>query len=147
MATSVLMALKRRPVSVNDRDVGIEGEWIDPALKGPEKSLAEAALDAVLSKEKLKEMGYAVLPLDDPPENASMTVGAVRMCDRCKKQYTVKDILDDDKDPIACTYHPGRLGARTMQFGNAEKKVGNAIRLILFLQATRSDSTPAVTRG
>jgi RNA exonuclease 1 len=61
----------------------------------------------VLTESQLDAMQYPPRTLLDRPTPAS-TKDQQRTCDRCKKPFTVKAILDA-KDVKACQYHFGRL--------------------------------------
>ncbi|KAI8979760.1 ribonuclease H-like domain-containing protein [Mycotypha africana] len=114
LATNTLMNLKRRPVSTNENDIGIDGEWVDPSTLKPDTSWIKRISECIAPLEKLKEMNY---PLPDvliaPTAVATQDsidksgVGTVQECDRCHQQFTVKHILDT-ADMNACVYHTYR---------------------------------------
>ncbi|KAG0162422.1 RNA exonuclease 3, partial [Apophysomyces sp. BC1015] len=108
-AMSVLMKLKKRPIATHADDVGIDGEWSDSAVTQMEKRLAQSAEKFILTEEQLKMMEY---PLENVflHEGGSIqsTVGMAQTCDRCKREFVVKDVLDN-ADLDLCTYHFGRM--------------------------------------
>ncbi|KAI9266808.1 ribonuclease H-like domain-containing protein [Phascolomyces articulosus] len=106
MATSILMSLKKRPEAQDDQDIGIDGEWVDPVKKEQEKVITlSKATKCVLTEEQLKTMGYPFLEKEQGDEG---TIGSKKICDRCKKDYVVKDVLQAN-DLNVCRYHHGRM--------------------------------------
>ncbi|KAI8992380.1 hypothetical protein BDB01DRAFT_847763 [Pilobolus umbonatus] len=117
-ATSVLMHLKKRPVSVGMEDIGIDGEWKDPS-EVQEETLSEEDMEkSVISLDFLKQLNYPLMDtLENPSEAPTDLIGSIRLCDRCNQDYMIKDILEEG-DMEVCQYHSGRL--RTAQV-NGEK--------------------------
>ncbi|KAI8886635.1 hypothetical protein K501DRAFT_321796 [Backusella circina FSU 941] len=124
LATSTLVHLKKRPVSTGEKDIGLDGEWVDPAtVKDTLAELKAKAEKCICSLEQLKQLEY---PLPDLFTNTVSTedmvmgrVGEEHDCDRCKSRYIIKDILDN-KDAVACDYHPLRL-MMTKRFGEKQR--------------------------
>lgn len=123
MTMNVLMRLKQRPVARDINDTGIDGEWIDPATKAA-ATLAtpmEKLQPLILSETQRKQMNYP--PSLDLLEKGSkknvQTVGSKKICERCKKEYIVNDMLSEI-DQTACTYHYGRM-RQTMSFGEKQR--------------------------
>lgn len=119
MAMTVLMQLKRRPPATHDLDIGIEGEWVDPASVPENAMTTESILPYVLTTEQRDKMGYPPASiLEDnkqPPPPPTQSVGSTKTCDRCKRKYVVKDLLNEG-DQVVCKYHYGRM-RQTMSFG------------------------------
>lgn len=122
MAMSTLMQLKKRPVSTGVEDIGLADEWVDPATAKAEASrLYERALEHIVPMDLLKQLEYPLpdlllLPVEEPPA----MVGTIHECDRCKKEYLVKDVLDKE-DTDKCVYHPGRM--KVMKVDGLKEKV------------------------
>ncbi|KAI9497392.1 ribonuclease H-like domain-containing protein [Zychaea mexicana] len=109
MATNILMNLKKRPVAQNEQDIGIDGEWVDPATKAQQIVITlEKANKLVLTEEQLKTMGYPSAAELEQQGGDGQTVGSQKACDRCKKTYVVKDVLQES-DLNVCQYHHGRM--------------------------------------
>ncbi|KAI9481210.1 MAG: ribonuclease H-like domain-containing protein [Benjaminiella poitrasii] len=111
MAMSTLMNLKKRSVSKDDEDIGLDGDWIDREKASAEKALIfTRAKECVASLEELKQLEY---PLPDLLEaqvsliEKEEIIGTIQKCDRCKDEYLVKAVLDKD-DLASCVYHPSR---------------------------------------
>ncbi|KAG1048766.1 hypothetical protein G6F43_008865 [Rhizopus delemar] len=121
-AVSILGSLKKRPVSTGPEDVGIDGEWKDPALKQNDlKALLERLDECTVPLDGLQELGYP-LPdlLHSAKEESKVEVGSQAVCDRCQKVYVVKDILDKS-DAEVCLHHPRRM--KTVLVNGEKKRV------------------------
>ncbi|KAG1496787.1 hypothetical protein G6F53_012104 [Rhizopus delemar] len=121
-AVSILGNLKKRPVSTGPEDVGIDGEWKDPALKQNDlKALLERLDECTIPLDGLQELGYP-LPdlLHSAKEESKVEVGSQAVCDRCQKVYVVKDILDKS-DAEVCLHHPRRM--KTVLVNGEKKRV------------------------
>lgn len=123
LATSTLLHLKKRPVSTGEKDVGLDGEWIDPAtIKDMSAQLEAKAEKCKCPLDQLKQLEY---PLPDIFTNTTLEnkamgrVGEEHDCDRCKSRYIIKDILDNN-DTVACDYHPLRL-TMSKRFGEKQR--------------------------
>ncbi|KAG0168339.1 RNA exonuclease 3 [Apophysomyces sp. BC1021] len=136
-AMSVLMKLKKRPIATHADDVGIDGEWSDSAVTQMEKRLAQSAEKFILTEEQLKMMEY---PLENVflHEGGSIqsTVGMAQTCDRCKREFVVKDVLDN-ADLDLCTYHFGRM-RQTMNHGERRR---------IYTCCNESYGSPGCTKG
>ncbi|KAG2232437.1 hypothetical protein INT48_001913, partial [Thamnidium elegans] len=122
MAMSTIMNLKKRPDSTGSRDIGLDGEWVDPiSIKKSATILYEKAQQHLVSMDMLKKLEYP-LPelLDEPYEAHKAMVGTIHACDRCKKDYLIKDVLDKN-DMDACVYHPARI--KIMKVDGLKEKV------------------------
>lgn len=122
MAMTTIMNLKKRPLTTGDTDIGLDGEWQDPAtVKKTAKILYEKALECLVPIDTLRKLEY---PLPDllslPQEKYSDMVGTIHVCDRCKKEYLIKDILDKN-DMDSCIYHPARI--KIMKVDGLKEKV------------------------
>ncbi|KAF7727949.1 RNA exonuclease 3 [Apophysomyces ossiformis] len=139
---SALMALKKRPIVTDIKDIetmrGSSG--LDAESAG--KQLLQAVEKWILKDSELKQMGY---PLDDILEHEGgsieTAVGTTQTCDRCKSQFTVKDILNA-ADLEACTYHHGRM-RQTMNHG-AITALRHLSALTCYQQVKGEGYTPAV---
>ncbi|CAO3681038.1 unnamed protein product [Rhizopus stolonifer] len=118
-AASVLGSLKKRPTSTGLDDMGIDGEWKDPALIQDDSEILDKANQCLVSLEGLEELKYP-LPnlLDATIASFGAHVGNQTTCDRCKNAYVLKDILEN-ADAEACLYHPQRMITLLI---NGEKK-------------------------
>ena len=118
MATNILMNLKKRPEALNDRDIGIDGEWEDPVTKEQQKVITLTKVTkCILSTEEMEKMGYPSITVinsnrnnnkEDEKGEEGETVGSKKTCDRCKKEYIVKDVLQEN-DLTVCQFHHGRM--------------------------------------
>ncbi|CEJ04774.1 hypothetical protein RMCBS344292_18727 [Rhizopus microsporus] len=124
LAMTILGRLKKRPACTGVEDTGIDGEWKDLAAKEKEMDDFLNNIDkCVASVEQLKELGYPLPDLFNAvPEQtfAITTVGDIATCDRCKKEYTVKNVLTKE-DMETCTYHPLRMA--TVQRNGEKRRV------------------------
>lgn len=122
MAMSTIMNLKKRPDSTGPRDIGIDGKWVDPvAVKKSATALYEKAQQHLVPVDMLKKLEYPLPELLDAPYEAhGAIVGTLHACDRCKKDYLIKDVLDKD-DMDACVYHPARI--KIMKVDGLKEKV------------------------
>ncbi|GAA5807231.1 hypothetical protein MFLAVUS_000586 [Mucor flavus] len=122
MAMSTIMSLKKRPDSTGPRDIGIDGKWADPvAIKKSATALYEKAQQHLVSLDMLKRLEYPLPELLGAPYEAhGAIVGTLHACDRCKKDYLIKDVLDKD-DMDACVYHPARI--KIMKIDGLKEKV------------------------
>lgn len=124
LAMTILGRLKKRPACTGVEDTGIDGEWKDLAAKEKEMDDFLNNIDkCVASVEQLKELGYPLPDLFNAvPEQtfAITTVGDIATCDRCKKEYTVKNMLTKE-DMETCTYHPLRMA--TVQRNGEKRRV------------------------
>lgn len=124
MAMTTIMNLKKRPVSTGGQDIGIDGEWVDPAsIKASASFLYERAQESLVSMDLLEKLQYP-LPslLSVPHEQHTAMVGTIHGCDRCKGEYLIKDILDKN-DMDSCVYHPSRMKVTKID-GQKEKVYG-----------------------
>ncbi|KAI8384926.1 ribonuclease H-like domain-containing protein [Radiomyces spectabilis] len=117
-ATTVLLALKRRPEAIDPSDIGIVGDWVDPATK-PKIDIVEEANNFCLSVDMMTQLGYPLASLLAPSEPIPTIVGTERECCRCKRNYIVKDVLDET-DVTLCEYHYGRSRV-VRQYGEKHK--------------------------
>ncbi|KAI7893335.1 ribonuclease H-like domain-containing protein [Mucor mucedo] len=132
MAMTTIMNLKKRPVSLGDHDIGIDGEWVDPIAKRDTASaLYERALEAVVDIDLLQQLQYPLPDLLDEPHQPHMPmVGTIHGCDRCKGEYLIKDVLDKN-DMDSCVYHPSRMkimkvdGIKEKVYGCCEDPLGS----------------------
>lgn len=115
MAMNVLVQLKKRPESTGIHDVGITSEWIEPSKQNNHQSLADRAQPYVLTQEQMQEMRYPTTTQLEQNENdtstaqeAARTVGSTKSCDRCKKEYVVKDVLGPQENAV-CVFHYGKM--------------------------------------
>lgn len=108
IAAGVLGRLKKRVLAQNDADVGIDGEWVDGATRNMKNSIREDLQQYILTEEQLAEMNYPLFHALNVPQLHDSPIGLVKNCDRCKAQFTVKDMLKK-QDMEACRYHHGRL--------------------------------------
>ncbi|KAL0088419.1 ribonuclease H-like domain-containing protein [Phycomyces blakesleeanus] len=109
MAMTVLMGLKKRPEATGPNDIGIHGEWVDPGVMAT-KSIEAESRKYCIPKEELEEMGYPPLELLDSPGGGmgSSVLHKKMKCDRCNRDYKVKDVLEQ-VDHTLCLYHHGRM--------------------------------------
>ncbi|KAI8085845.1 ribonuclease H-like domain-containing protein [Gilbertella persicaria] len=122
MATTVMMHLKKRPVSTSDSDIGLDGEWVDPQEQAKPDATLDRAYECIVSESQLRELEY---PLPDLLENQGegmsvSTVGTVHECDRCHHEYLIKAVLSTE-DMDACVYHPNRI--RILKVDGLKEKV------------------------
>ncbi|CAM0137320.1 unnamed protein product [Umbelopsis sp. WA50703] len=108
IAAGVLGRLKKRPPAKNDSDIGIDGEWVDPATRDAKQSISKDLQQYILTEEQLAEMNYPLPDALNVSQLQDSPIGLVQQCDRCKTQFTVKDMLKK-QDLEACRYHYGRL--------------------------------------
>ncbi|KAG2227724.1 hypothetical protein INT45_004766 [Circinella minor] len=114
MATNILMNLKKRPEALNDQDMGIDGEWEDPITKEQQKVITLTKVTkCILSTEEMEKMGYPLITIinnnkEDEKRNGGETIGSKKICDRCKKEYIVKDVLQEN-DLTLCQFHHGKM--------------------------------------
>jgi RNA exonuclease 1 len=108
IAAGVLGRLKKRPPAKNDSDIGIDGEWVDPATRDAKQSISKDLQQYILTEEQLAEMNYPLPDALNVSQLQDSPIGLVQQCDRCKTQFTVKDMLKK-QDLEACQYHYGRL--------------------------------------
>lgn len=132
MAMNTIMRLKKRPVSTGIDDIGLDGEWVDPAtIKAEASRLYEKAIEHIVPMELLKQLEYPLpdlllLPVEEPPN----MVGTIHKCDRCKGEYLIKDMLDKS-DMDSCVYHPARIkimkvdGLKEKVYGCCEDALGS----------------------
>ncbi|KAF9950329.1 RNA exonuclease 3 [Mortierella alpina] len=117
LASTVLQRLKRRPIAINDNDVGIDGMWVDPALAS-ESDLAlgdiwKRASEYVQTLTELEANEYPVcVPEGIPPE-----LDAVQVCDRCQKQFEIHEELTEE-DNSACQFHDRRIRTKVQNESN-----------------------------
>lgn len=132
MALTTIMNLKKRPVSTGDQDIGIDGEWVDPAaIISSSSALYERALEAIVAMDLLEKLQYP-LPtlLSEPHQPHTPMVGTIHKCDRCKGEYLIKDVLDKN-DMDSCVYHPSRMkimkvdGLKEKVYGCCEDPLGS----------------------
>ncbi|KAL0144963.1 rexo1 protein [Mucor lusitanicus] len=124
-AANVLMHLKKRPLSTDASDVGLDGDWVDPKEAAASKmAWIERIHECVVDMDMLKELKY---PLPDLLDDANTTplkavdaVGTIHECDRCRQDYLIKAVLDKE-DMDACVYHPNRI--RMMKVDGLKEKV------------------------
>ncbi|KAF9572560.1 RNA exonuclease 3 [Mortierella alpina] len=129
LASTVLQRLKKRPVAINDNDVGIDGVWVDPALASESESALgdvwKLASEYVQTVTELEANEYPIcVPLGIPPE-----LDSVQVCDRCQKQYEIHAELTEE-DNSACHFHDRRIRTK-VQNGRApfiETPVASALR-------------------
>jgi RNA exonuclease 1 len=132
MAMTTIMSLKKQPVSTGDTDIGLDGEWKDLALvKETANILYEKATEYLVPIDTLRKLEY---PLPDllslPREKHSDMVGTIHVCDRCKKEYLIKAMLDKT-DMDSCIYHPARMkvikvdGQKEKVYGCCEDAIGS----------------------
>ncbi|KAI7866467.1 hypothetical protein BDF14DRAFT_1813615 [Spinellus fusiger] len=107
-AMTVLMSLKKRPQSTGPTDIGLEGVWIEPGSVAIQ-SIEKEAQQYRLTQKQLQTMGYPMPDiLSTPGGIAPSRTGLMATCDRCERQYKVKDVLEP-MDHTVCVYHHGRL--------------------------------------
>lgn len=119
------MHLKKRPLSTDASDVGLDGDWVDPKEAAASKmAWIERIHECVVDMDMLKELKY---PLPDLLDDANTTplkavdaVGTIHECDRCRQDYLIKAVLDKE-DMDACVYHPNRI--RMMKVDGLKEKV------------------------
>ncbi|GAN03350.1 rexo1 protein [Mucor ambiguus] len=124
-AANVLMNLKKRPLSTDASDVGLDGEWMDPKAAAASKTAwIERINECVVDMDMLKELKYPLPELLEDANTASLAaidaVGTIHECDRCRQDYLIKAVLDKD-DMDACIYHPNRI--RMMKVDGSKEKV------------------------
>ncbi|KFH62736.1 hypothetical protein MVEG_11263 [Podila verticillata NRRL 6337] len=108
LASSILQRLKKRPVALSEQDVGIDGEWVDPAnAPAPEKDVWADVSKYVHPVEKLVANGYPVAI----PEGSFRDMDPVQECERCHKQFEVSATLAE-QDKAVCQYHDRRITRR-----------------------------------
>ncbi|KAF9584020.1 RNA exonuclease 3 [Lunasporangiospora selenospora] len=109
IASTTLLRLKKRPVAVDDDDVGIDGEWTDPAIRIEEAKKSaevwEAIDDYVSSTEALERNGY---PVEIPSTVASSPLDPILECDRCHQKFEVPG-ESESWVLTACKYHDRKL--------------------------------------
>lgn len=114
MAMNVLVQLKKRPESTGIHDVGITSEWTEPSAGNDNQSLADRAQPYVLTQGQMQEMRYpTTAQLEESASatethEAALTVGTTKKCDRCKKEYVVKDVLGPQENAV-CVFHYGKM--------------------------------------
>ncbi|KAL9542245.1 hypothetical protein MBANPS3_008704 [Mucor bainieri] len=124
-AANVLMNLKKRPLSTDASDVGLDGDWVDPKEAAASKTAwIERINECVVDMDLLKELKYPLPDLlqetTEAPLPAIGTVGTIHECDRCRQDYLIKAVLDKE-DMDACVYHPNRI--RMMKVDGSKEKV------------------------
>lgn len=122
-AANVLMHLKKRPLSTDAADVGLDGEWTDPQEAAASKmAWIERIHECVVDMDMLKDLKYPLPDLLDDTNTAPLAdaVGTIHECDRCRQDYLIKAVLDKD-DMDACVYHPNRI--RMMKVDGLKEKV------------------------
>lgn len=108
LASSILQRLKKRPVAISEQDVGIDGDWVDPAdAPAPEKDVWADVSKYVHPIEKLAANGYPVTI----PEGSFREMDPVQECERCHKQFEVSTTLAEH-DKAVCQYHDRRITRR-----------------------------------
>ncbi|KAF9989623.1 RNA exonuclease 3 [Mortierella antarctica] len=117
LASTVLQRLKKRPLAINDNDVGIDGAWVDPALASESDSalgdIWKQAVEYVQTLTELDANEYPIcVPVGIPP-----VLDAVQICDRCQKQYEIHEELTE-QDNSACQFHDRRIRTK-VQNGRA----------------------------
>ncbi|KAF9280042.1 RNA exonuclease 3 [Mortierella alpina] len=117
LASTVLQRLKKRPIAINDKDVGIDGDWVDPALASESDSalgdIWKQAPEYVQTLAELEANEYPIcVPVGIPPE-----LDIVQVCDRCQKQYEIHEELTEE-DNSACQFHDRRIRTKVQ---NGEK--------------------------
>ncbi|KAK3807299.1 MAG: hypothetical protein J3Q66DRAFT_357193 [Benniella sp.] len=108
LAATVLQRLKKRPVALDQDDVGIDGVWVDPGQRAKESDALDeiwmGANNFVQTLEELEEGDYPIsVPKGTPPP-----LEAIQDCERCQKRFEVKETLDAE-DKVACLYHDMRI--------------------------------------
>ncbi|KAI8146130.1 ribonuclease H-like domain-containing protein [Fennellomyces sp. T-0311] len=107
MATNILMNLKKRPVAQDEEDVGIDGVWVEPGQRVQNSAItAEKAAQCVLTEEQMEQMNYPSASMLEG--GIGETIGSKKKCDRCKTEYVVKDVLQEE-DLEVCKFHYGRM--------------------------------------
>ncbi|KAI9030897.1 hypothetical protein CLU79DRAFT_731898 [Phycomyces nitens] len=130
MAMTVLMGLKKRPEAIGPTDIGIHGEWVDPGVKVT-KSIEAVSRKYCISENELEKMGYPLSSVLATPGGTgpSMLYKKIK-CDRCNRDYKVKDVLDQ-VDHTLCLYHHGRMrmvmksGEKHRVYSCCEETYGN----------------------
>jgi RNA exonuclease 1 len=107
-AAGVLGRLKRRTIATNASDIGIDGEWVDKQSQYQKAGMRSELQQYILSEEQLADMNYPLPTALDIPHSKESPIGRSRQCDRCKKAFVVKDVLNK-QDMELCRYHYGRL--------------------------------------
>ncbi|KAH6565527.1 hypothetical protein BASA62_007270 [Batrachochytrium salamandrivorans] len=103
LASSIFRRLLQRPVSTGVLDVGIDGQWVKPK---PEET-ADSFNTDLIKPFVLTVKSAPTDILDSTVQDSGPTKEALRACDRCGKDFTVKFPLEPFDD-TACQYHPGR---------------------------------------
>ncbi|KAF9426255.1 RNA exonuclease 3 [Podila epigama] len=106
-ASNILLRLKKRPVAVSEDDVGIDGVWTDPKAKNSETDVWKNAASFVPPATMLEKYGYPI----EIPSGPFTPLDPVQTCDRCHKQFEVRDTLSEE-DKLACKYHDRRISRK-----------------------------------
>lgn len=108
LAATVLQRLKKRPLAIDQKDVGVDGVWVDPGQVSKEddalNEIWKGANSFVQTLEELEEGGYPItIPEGTPPP-----LETIQNCERCPKRFELKEHLTTE-DQTACRYHDMRI--------------------------------------
>lgn len=108
LAATTLQRLKKRPVAINQNDVGIDGVWVDPGQQAKDSdALDEMWVGANNFVQTLEELEAGEYPISIP-EGTPPPMEVTQECERCTKRFEVKETLEAE-DMVACLYHEMRI--------------------------------------